>query len=68
MCCGPAYPGDVPHVEEVVYLGWCRQETCYYGIIHLYGSLSHDVTNGFDFLLKVCKLLVDHASKDTLDL
>lgn len=29
------YLGDVPEVEEVVYLGWSRQEAGYNGVIEL---------------------------------
>lgn len=62
------YLGDVPEVEEVVYLGGCGQELLDNRLVHLNGGLGHDVSDRLHLLLKVLKLLVDHAAKDSLDL
>lgn len=62
------YLGDVPEVEEVVYLGGCGQELLDDRLVHLDGGLSHDVSDRLHLLLKVLKLLVDHAAEDSLDL
>ena len=44
---------DVAQVEQVVDLGGGGQELAHHGLVHLYGGLRHDVTDGLHFLLKV---------------
>ena len=62
------YLGDVPEIEEVVYLSGCGQHACGDVVIDLYGGLSHDVSQWLHILVKVLQLLVDHGAKDALDL
>ena len=59
---------DVPEVEEVVYLGGSGQHAGGDGVVDLDGGLGHDVSQGFDVLVEVLQLLVDHCAKDALDL
>ena len=62
------YLGDVPEIEEVVYLSGCGQHACGDVVIDLYGGLGHDVSQWLHILVKVLQLLVDHGAKDALDL
>lgn len=51
-----------------MYLGGCGQELLDDRLVHLNSGLGHDVSDRLHLLLKVLKLLVDHAAKDSLDL
>ena len=62
------HPGDVTQVEEIVDLSWRGQEAVDDGVVHFNGGLCHDGTNWLHFLLEVLQFLVDHRTKDPLDL
>ncbi len=51
-----------------MYLGGRRQHACGDVVVDLDGGLSHDITQWLHVLVKILQLLVDHRTKDTLDL
>ena len=60
--------GDVSEVEQVVYLGGSGEHAVGDVVVDLNGGLRHDVPQWLHILIEVLQLLVDHGTKDALDL
>ena len=66
--CTYVYLGNVPHVEEIVYLCWSGQHASRDEVINLNGGSCHQVSKWLHVLVKILELLIYHCAKDTLDL